>query len=340
MRTDAFDYSLPPEAIAQVPAQPRDAARLLVWPGLEDRVFRELPELLRPGDLLVVNRTRVRRARLEARRGDTGGKVEVLLVRRLDTRRFSALLRPARRIRPGQRLEAGPLRLEVVTRPREGVAEVLLEGFGDDPLELVEQVGRLPLPPYFHGTLADEERYQTVYAQRAASSAAPTAGLHFTEELLDAVQARGVGIAGVDLEVGLDTFRPIAVDTVEDHPMHSERYEVPPETAEAVRSARDRGGRVVAVGTTTVRALEAAAEATGEVRPGRATTDLFILPGHRFRAVDAVVTNFHAPRTTLVVLVAALLGDRWRVVYATALERGYRFLSFGDAMLIDLTGAS
>ncbi|HHC07259.1 MAG TPA: tRNA preQ1(34) S-adenosylmethionine ribosyltransferase-isomerase QueA [Actinobacteria bacterium] len=333
MDVSAFDYDLPDPAIAQEPLEPRDAARLLRVPSLEDRRFSDLPELLDPGDLLVVNRARVRAARLRAHK-DTGGALEVLLLRRLDDARWEALLRPARRVRAGTRFEvADRLAGRVLAAPRGGVAEVILEG-ASDVEQLVEEVGEVPLPPYIRRSLADPERYQTIFADRLGAAAAPTAGLHFTRELLDRLEAAGVRIASVELEVGLDTFRPIAAERLEDHRMHTERYHVPTATVEAVEETRRAGRRIVAVGTTVVRTLEAAS-GTGRLRAGEGATDLFITPGYVVRSVDALLTNFHAPRTTLVAMIAALVGPSWRIAYETALRRGYRFLSFGDAMLVE-----
>jgi S-adenosylmethionine:tRNA ribosyltransferase-isomerase len=326
---DELDYDLPAERIAQVPVEPRDAARLLVdrGPGAppEHGHVRDLPTLLDPGDLLVVNDTRVRRARLHLRK-DSGGAVEVLLLEPLaDGDGWEALVRPSKKVPAGTVVRAGELAVEVADDLGEGRRRVrVLTG---DP----DAVGELPLPPYIHATLQDAERYQTVYSRRPASAAAPTAGLHLTDGVLDACAAKGIGLARVELVVGLDTFRPITADRVEDHPMHTESYAVPPETVAAMASTRAAGGRVVAVGTTVVRSLESWA-ATGEPQ-GR--TALFIRPGFEFQVVDRLVTNFHVPRTTLLALVAAFAGDHWRDLYDTALaDERYRFLSFGDAMLL------
>jgi S-adenosylmethionine:tRNA ribosyltransferase-isomerase len=333
--TALFDYDLPESAIAQTPVEPRDAARLLRCDPRQDLVFRELPMLLHPGDLLVVNRTRVRAARLRGYKSDTGGAVELLLLRRVDPQRWEALIRPARRVRPGTRLMLGPIGAEVVTPPDRGRIVARLFCAGGDIEEVIAVAGEVPLPPYVHRTLEDPERYQTIFAKTLGSAAAPTASLHFTEGLRDEILNRGVAIAEVDLMVGLDTFRPIATADIADHVMHTETCEIPESTAAAVARARRRGGRVVAVGTTVVRTLESSALADGLVAPGRGDTDLFIRPGYQLRVVDSVLTNFHAPRTTLIVLIAALLGERWRAIYEHALASGYRFLSFGDAMLIE-----
>ena len=339
MRVDDFDYELPVELVAQEAIEPRHDARLLVTATMEDRTVADLPALLRPGDLLVVNRTRVRAARLIGTRVDTGGSVEALLLRRVDPERWEVMLRPSRRFRPGVALRFDRITGEVLSMPDEGVAVVRLTAGDADVDDLLPEVGSLPLPPYFHGELADPERYQTVFAKDIGSAAAPTAGLHFTRPLLDRLAAAGIGLAEVDLDVGLDTFRPMTVDVVAEHRIHRERYEVPDETAVSVADTRRSGGRVVAVGTTVVRTLETAG-ASGRVSPGEGWSELFIVPGHRFTIVDAMLTNFHAPRTTLVALVAAAVGPAWRDVYRTAVERRYRFLSFGDAMLIDPVGAA
>ena len=338
--TSAFEYNLPDHAIAQIALEPRDASRLLVTSSLGDQTFSDLPQLLDPGDLLVVNTTRVRRARLSTTRIDTGGKVEVLLLAPLGDGRWEVMLRPARRIRPGITLVTGSddpsrmLRIDVESQPVDGVAIANLEGPGNLD-ETVGAIGELPLPPYFHGHLDDEERYQTIFAQRVGSAAAPTAALHFTDDVMFRLAERQIIVTGVELEIGLDTFRPMAVDKVADHRIHTERYMVPAAAVDAIAATRDRGGRVVAVGTTVTRTLESAALAGGLVARGAGVSSLFITPGYRLGVVDALLTNFHAPRTTLIALVATVLGDSWRQVYGAALERGYRFLSFGDAMLVD-----
>jgi S-adenosylmethionine:tRNA ribosyltransferase-isomerase len=336
MALGEFNYALPAAAIAQVPAEPRDSARLLVDRGPDSsplhRRVSDLPGLLREGDLLVVNDTRVLPARLRSKRA-TGGVAEILLLEPLaeDLETWEALVRPGRRLGEGERLELGPGDA-VVVGPRRpaGTREVRIEANGP-PLDAIQRHGTAPLPPYITTPLDDPERYQTVYAQRPASVAAPTAGLHLTSEVLAKLEATGVGLARVELVVGLDTFRPIAVDDPADHVMHSEAFSVPRETNEAVARTRARGGRVIAVGTTTVRALESTA-ARGELS-GR--TDLFIRRPYPWTCVDVLLTNFHQPRSTLLVLVDAFVGPRWRDLYAEALASGYRFLSFGDAMLLE-----
>jgi len=333
MDTDAVDYHLPQEAIAQTPVEPRDAARLLIDRGAgcapRDGHIRDLPTLVGPGDVVVVNTTRVLPARLETYRS-SGGSAEVLLLEPRDgePRRWDALVRPSRRIAAGTRLPIGD-DLAVVVEDDLGEGRRVVELLLPDGIELLsalERHGTVPLPPYITAALSDPERYQTTYAERPASVAAPTAGLHLTPALLDAITAAGAMVAPVELVVGLGTFRPIATDRVEDHHMHGERYTVPEATIEACRTAT----RVVAVGTTTVRALESAA-ATGELS-GR--TELFIHGERPFALVGALLTNFHQPRSSLLVLIDAFVGPRWRALYEDALARGYRFLSFGDAMFL------
>jgi S-adenosylmethionine:tRNA ribosyltransferase-isomerase len=322
-----LDYPLPETAIAQEPLEPRDAARLLVdrGPGIapDHRVVADLPDLLRPGDLLVVNDSRVRAARLHVRKA-TGGEVEVLLVEPVanESNLWDALVRPSRRVRAGMALSShdGSVRVTLQEPLGEGEWRVAVDGD-------VDRAGEVPLPPYVHAKLADPERYQTVFARRPVSAAAPTAGLHLTEPLLARCRARGIELAMIELAVGVDTFRPVTEARVEDHAMHTEAYIVPPSTMHACGEAT----RVVAIGTTVVRALEATA-ATGTL-DGR--TDLFITRGYSFRVVDVLLTNFHVPRTTLLALIDAFVGPRWRGLYDVALASGYRFLSFGDAMLVE-----
>jgi S-adenosylmethionine:tRNA ribosyltransferase-isomerase len=327
VRLDEFDYALPPERIAQHPLAERDASRLLVDLGdrpPEHRHTRDLPEYLRPGDLLVLNDTRVLPARVRFSR-PSGGASEVLLLEDRGDGWWDALARPSAKLPPGLRVEVGAdLTFEFGDDLGEG--RRLVRPITDELLAALERHGEMPLPPYIGEMLDDPRRYQTVYADRPASAAAPTAGLHLTSELLARCEAAGARIAHVELVVGLDTFRPIAVDDISQHRMHTEHYRVPPETWEACRAA----SRVVAVGTTVVRALESAA-ARGELE-GR--TDLFIRRPYDFRVVDVLMTNFHLPKSSLLVLVDAFVGPRWRELYDTALEHDYRFLSFGDAMLL------
>ena len=337
MRLDDFDYDLPADRIAQTPIEPRDAARLLVDRGRdapEHWFVRDLPDLLAPGDLLVVNETKVIPARLPLRRS-SGGAAEVLMLEPLDGSRtvWEALVRPARRLKPGEVLEslAGEPVVEIGDRTEAGDTFTVRLLGPVDSLDLLATHGEMPLPPYITERLADPDRYQTIFAREPGSAAAPTAGLHFTPELFDRLTARGVEVAEVELVVGLDTFRPVTEDDPSEHRMHTERYHVPRETVDRCRAVRASGGRVVAVGTTTVRALESAA-ATGEPA-GR--TDIFIHRGFDWKVVDLLMTNFHLPRTTLLMMIDAFVGDRWRSIYDDALVHGYRFLSFGDAMLLD-----
>lgn len=333
MDTSEVDYELPDSAIAQTPTEPRDAARLLVdgGPGRAPRHGRitDLPSLIRPGDVVVVNTTRVLPARLRLTKS-TGGAVEVLLLEPVtaDERTWEALVRPSRKVAPGTAFVAGhDLTVVVGADLGEGRRHVELQIAGPSTtLDALDRHGAIPLPPYIHQPIDDPERYQTTYAREPGSVAAPTAGLHLTPAVLDGIAAAGATVAPVDLVVGLGTFRPIETDRVEDHQMHSERYCVPTTTMDACRAA----ARVVAIGTTTVRALESAV-ATGELT-GR--TDLFIHGERPFALVDALVTNFHQPRSSLLVLVDAFIGPRWRGLYVDALREGYRFLSFGDAMFL------
>jgi len=338
--TASYDYDLPEELIAQNPAEPRDASRLLVVPReggeLGHRRFSDLPTLLCPGDLLVLNDTRVWHARLLGAK-PSGARVELLLLRPLDAEEtlWEALVRPGRRLNPGAEVIIPGGRGVVGERRGEGLREVRFELTSGTVREVLAAEGRVPLPPYIRSTEAPPGRYQTVYARQEGSAAAPTAGLHFTEGLLERLEERGVEISFVTLHVGLGTFRPVESDDVRRHVMHEERCFLPEGTADAVARARARGGRVVAVGTTVVRTLETFASDDGTLRPGTADTGLFITPGFRFRAVDALVTNFHLPRSTLLMLVSAFAGyDRVMGAYRKAVEDRYRFFSFGDAMFI------
>ncbi|MGH8958201.1 MAG: tRNA preQ1(34) S-adenosylmethionine ribosyltransferase-isomerase QueA [Acidimicrobiia bacterium] len=323
MRTSEFDYELAPERIAQVPVEPRDSSRLLDTRDHSDHRFADLADLLEPGDVVVVNRSRVRAARLGGVKTATGGKVEALLLGPLTDDRWRAMIRPARRLRAGTTLEFGPITAIVEERPTEGVAILHLMAEGDLE-EAIARVGTVPLPPYIAADLADPERYQTIFAREIGSAAAPTAGLHFTEEVVARLQERRVETVAVELRVGLDTFRPISTDQIEDHQIHSEEFSIPESTRQAIKECR---GRVVAVGTTVVRALES--------DPEQSSTSLFISPGFEFKTVDLLVTNFHLPRTSLLVLLAAFMGSAWRETYEIAMKRNYRFASFGDAMLAE-----
>ncbi len=352
MRISDFDYTLPPERIAQTPVEPRDSSRLLVvhrqTGAFEHRIFRDILDYLRPGDLLVANQSRVLPARLLGVKEGSGGRVELLLLAAradLGPDRWEALARPGKRIHTGQRLTfgEGALVAEVEGTTATGERIVRLVPREGSVSEAVARVGATPLPPYIHEKLTDPERYQTVYARDPGSAAAPTAGLHFTRELLERIEALGVGVAYVTLHIGLDTFRPVEKDDLSEHVMHSEWIEVSEETARRVNATRAAGGRIIAVGTTSTRTLEAVAGLAAErgapagevIIPYQGRTALFIKPGYQFRAVDALITNFHLPRSTLLALVSAFAGRELILrAYAEAIARAYRFYSFGDATLL------
>jgi S-adenosylmethionine:tRNA ribosyltransferase-isomerase len=335
LKTSDFDYHLPESSIAQTPVEPRDSSRLLILQRdtneLIHRIFRDVTDYLNTGDLLVLNQTRVIPARIFAKK-ETGGRVELLLLRRRDDWTWEALV-------GGTGMRIGK-RVKVEHGPDAEILE-MLEGSErlirfTEPIEpYFSKVGNVPLPPYIHEKLDDPERYQTVYAKEPGSAAAPTAGLHFTPRLLEELQVKGVRIAYVTLHVGLDTFAPVIEDSPEDHKIHSEWCELSQETADAINETRERGGRVIAVGTTSVRTLESATDGQGLVSPYEGSTKLFILPGYKFKIVDAMMTNFHLPKSSLIMLVSAFAGhERILETYKTAVEEGYRFYSFGDAMLI------
>ena len=340
MKTSDFYYDLPQERIAQTPAEPRDSARMMVIhrdTGLrEDRIFRDLPEYLRPGDVMVINETKVIPARLLGEKEDTHVPVEVLLLKRLDKDAWETLVRPGRRLKKGAiaSFGNGMLRCEIGDTTDAGgrIVRFLYEGVFE---ELLDRLGEMPLPPYIHEKLQDPNRYQTVYARQEGSAAAPTAGLHFTPQVLQRVRDRGVEIVPVLLHVGLGTFRPVKAEDVKDHQMHSEFWEVSEEAAEKINAARRRGGRVVCIGTTSVRTLETAATEDGVVHPGRGMTSIFITPGVKFKATDVLLTNFHLPESTLLMLVSAFMGrEEALAAYQEAVDKQYRFFSFGDCMLI------
>lgn len=333
-----FYYDLPEELIAQTPATPRDSSRLLVYDRATDRVehriFRDVTDYLREGDVLVVNNTKVLPARLYAHT-EHGGRVEVLLLKRLDIDRWEVLVKPGKKCKTGARLKVNEklsLSVEGVTESGERHVRFLYDGVFE---EILEEVGSMPLPPYIHEKLKDKNRYQTVYAKQEGSAAAPTAGLHFTPELLDKIRNMGVDIAEVTLNVGLGTFRPVKEDIITDHKMHSEYYEINERAAQIISKAKAEGRRVIAVGTTSVRTLESAADEYGAIRPCRGDTQIFIYPPYKFKCVDALITNFHLPESTLIMLVAALVGrEKVLELYKTAVGERYRFFSFGDAMMI------
>jgi S-adenosylmethionine:tRNA ribosyltransferase-isomerase len=335
MQTSDFDYDLPEASIGQTPVEPRDSSRLLVLQRdtgeLEHRIFRDVREYLRPGDLLVLNQTRVIPARIYARK-ETGGRVELLLLRRRDELIWEALV-------GGKGLRVGK-RVQIENGPAAEIIEIIngserLVKFSEPIEPYFSKVGNVPLPPYIHEKLNDPERYQTVYAREPGSAAAPTAGLHFTPRLLEELQSKGVKIAYVTLHVGLDTFAPVTEDNPEEHVIHTEWCELPQETADLIDQTKQTGGRVIAVGTTTVRTLESSAVGQDAILSYLGSTSLFILSGYQFKIVDAMITNFHLPRSTLLMLVSAFAGrEKILETYETAIREGYRFYSFGDAMLI------
>ena len=339
MKKSDFWFDLPEELIAQTPLDIRDESRLLVVDkktgALEHKSFRDLPSLLRTGDCLVLNDSRVLPARLLGSR-ESGGAVEILLLKDLGENRWECLSRPGRKTKPGTKLifGNGELKAEVkeVTEGGNRIVEFYYEGIF---LEVLERLGKMPLPPYIHEELKDSERYQTVYSKELGSAAAPTAGLHFTNELLDEIRAKGVKTAFVTLHVGLGTFRPVKEENIEDHDMHSEFCMIPRETADIVNETKKNGGRIISVGTTSCRTLESFAEEDGTLKASSGWTDIFIYPGYRFKSVDALITNFHLPESTLIMLVSALGGyENIMAAYKEAVKERYRFFSFGDAMFI------
>ena len=339
MNISDFDYFLPEKQIAQVPADPRDSSRMMVLSPktqtIEHRHFYELDEYLTDGDVLIFNDTRVIPARLIGVRQPTGGKAEVFLLRQLERDRWEVLVKPGKKMRVGSVIAFGhELSCEVLAHTDFGgrIVKFSYEGIFE---EILDRLGTMPLPPYIHETLEDPERYQTIYSREKGSAAAPTAGLHFTESLMDRLRKKGVHLGFVTLHVGLGTFRPVQVDEIEDHVMHSEFYSIPTETADLIRMAKQEGRRVVAVGTTSIRTLESAAVDHGMIEAKQGWTNIFIYPGYQFKIVDAVITNFHLPKSTLIMLVSAFAGREFTLqAYRTAVEENYRFFSFGDAMLI------
>lgn len=343
MKTADFDYELPPERIAQTPLEPRDSSRLMVYDRKTDRVFHkrfyEIGEYLNPGDLLVRNHTKVLPARIYAKK-ETGGKVELLLLRRLHETEWECLI-GGKKIRDGSRLIlADQLSATVISRT-DGAGRIVR--FNGPFNEFMARNGKMPLPPYIHAKLSDPSRYQTVYADQnsVGSAAAPTAGLHFTSELIAKLKSDGVSFTDVTLHVGLDTFKPVSVDDPKDHHIHKEWCEVDAESAKQINGTRHAGGRIIPIGTTSVRTLESAGQAAAEIGspeaviPFRGDTGIFILPGYQFRVVDALITNFHLPKSTLIMMISAFIGrEKTLELYNLAIRENYRFFSFGDAMLI------
>ena len=333
-----FDYELPESLIAQTPAEPRDSSRLLALDrrtgAMRHQFFSQIFEHIRPGDLLIANDTRVIPARLLGKRADTGGGVEVFLLHRRSQDTWEVLVKPGKKMRPGQKVwfdDSLSCEVQDVTEFGGRVVQFLYEGLFETVLD---RLGETPLPPYIHQKLTDPDRYQTVYARERGSAAAPTAGLHFTPTLMNKVKKMGADFAFVTLNIGLGTFRPVRIENIAEHVMHREFYSVPPETVERIQETKRRGGRIIAVGTTAVRTLESAA-ATGQLVAGSGWSELFIYPGYEFRVIDALITNFHLPQSTLLMLVSAFAGrENVLAAYGEAVREQYRFFSFGDAMFI------
>lgn len=341
MKTSDFDYVLPEELIAQTPMEPRDHSRLMVvhrgTGAIEHKHFYDLPQYLRPGDALVINETKVIPARLLGVKEDTGVPVEVLLLRRENATDWEALVRPGRRLKPGTTCVFGDglLRCAVLENVAETGGRLVRFQYEGVFEELLDRLGEMPLPPYIHEKLQDQSRYQTVYAKAEGSAAAPTAGLHFTPALLEQVRAMGVTVVPVLLHVGLGTFRPVKEEDVDKHVMHSEYYQVTREAADTLNRIRQAGGRLICVGTTSVRTIETVADDAGIIHPGTGETAIFIKPGVKVKAVDALITNFHLPQSTLLMLVSTFLGrEQALAAYELAVKEKYRFFSFGDAMFI------
>ena len=338
LSTDMFDYELPKEFIAQTPAEPRDHSKLLVYERQTDAVrhrhFYNLPEYLRAGDVLVINETRVLPARLMGRR-ETGGVIELLLLNRREKDIWETLARPGRRIRPGDRLVFSEGLSADVLESLEDGGRLVLFNYDGVFEEILDALGQMPLPPYITERLENKERYQTVYSKETGSAAAPTAGLHFTPELLNKIREMGVKIVPVLLHVGLGTFRPVKVRDVAEHKMHSEYYSLSPQAADAINKAKASGGRIISVGTTSTRVLETVCGEDGVIRARTGWTDIFIYPGYKFKCVDCLITNFHLPQSTLLMLVSAFCSrEKILEIYEEAKKEDYRFFSFGDAMLI------
>lgn len=339
MNTSDFYYDLPRELIAQTPIEPRDASRMMVLSRadqtIEHRHFHDIIDYLEPGDCLILNDSRVIPARIYGHKENTGAKIEFLLLKQLDNNRWETLVKPGRKAKIGAKFVFGNgmLKAEVVDIVDDGNRIVRME-CEDNIYAALDKIGQMPLPPYITEKLQDQERYQTVYSHELGSAAAPTAGLHFTNELLDKIRKKGVRIGYVTLHVGLGTFRPVKVDDVSQHKMHTEHYEIPIETAELIRETKDAGGRVIAVGTTSCRTLESVA-ANGGIRACEGYTDIFIYPGFKFKVLDGLITNFHLPESTLIMLVSAFYGyEKTMHAYETAVKEQYRFFSFGDCMII------
>lgn len=340
MQLSDFDFYLPEELIAQEPIKERDLSRLMVVhknsPQLEHKIFRDITEYLQPGDMLVMNESKVLPARIFGTRVATGAKIEVLLLRQIGENQWEVLVKPGKKARKGDILKFGKGDMEGKIIDHTEVGGRIIEFSNREPfLQVLERIGTMPLPPYIKKPLEDQQRYQTVYARQEGSAAAPTAGLHFTQELLENIKAKGVAIQKVTLHVGLGTFRPVQVEDITQHVMHQEYFEISQQSAEEINRVKQKGGRVVAVGTTSVRCLESSSNEQGVVMPGSGLTDIFIYPGYNFKVIDALITNFHLPKSTLLMLVSTLAGkEKILAAYDQAVKERYRFFSFGDAMLI------
>ncbi|MGL4607248.1 MAG: tRNA preQ1(34) S-adenosylmethionine ribosyltransferase-isomerase QueA [Eubacteriaceae bacterium] len=341
MNTNDFSYDLPEELIAQSPLEARDASRLMVLnrerKTIEDRQFSEITQFLKPGDLLVMNNTKVLPGRLYGIKEDTGGKVEILLLKQLSKNTWEIMVKPGKRAKVGTRISFGTELIGEIVESIEGglrIIDFTWEGVFE---EIIDRIGLMPVPPYIHETLKDNERYQTVYAKNKGSAAAPTAGLHFTPQLIQKIKDMGVKIVEITLHVGLGTFRPVKCEKIEEHQMHEEFYEISQEAAKIIEETRENGGRVIAVGTTSVRTLESVARAfNGKIVGTKGATDIFIYPGFDWQVVDAVITNFHLPESTLLMLISSFYcKEEIMKAYQTAINLKYRFFSFGDAMLIE-----
>lgn len=339
MKTSDFYYDLPEELIAQTPVEPRNSSRLMVLPRnggeIKHKHFYDLPEFLKPGDCLVLNNTRVLPARLYGTREDTGAVVEFVLLRQHGNKLWECLAGPGKKAKTGYKFKFSDKLTATVTDVLEDGNRMIEFACEGDFFAVLDEVGQMPLPPYIKEKLKDKERYQTVYSKDAGSAAAPTAGLHFTKEMLESIKAMGVNIAYVTLHVGLGTFRPVKVEDVTQHKMHTEHYYIPEEAAKTINETRKNGGRVICVGTTSCRTVESCAKKYGEIKECSGDTDIFIYPGFEFRCMDGLITNFHLPESTLIMLVSAFAGyDNVMNAYNTAVKERYRFFSFGDAMLI------
>lgn len=339
MKTSDFYYDLPEELIAQTPVEPRNSSRLMVLPRnggeIEHKHFYDLPEFLKPGDCLVLNNTRVLPARLYGTREDTGAVVEFVLLRQHGNKLWECLAGPGKKAKTGYKFRFSDKLTATVTDVLEDGNRMIEFACEGDFFAVLDEVGQMPLPPYIKEKLKDKERYQTVYSKDAGSAAAPTAGLHFTKEMLESIKAMGVNIAYVTLHVGLGTFRPVKVEDVTQHKMHTEHYYIPEEAAKTINETRKNGGRVICVGTTSCRTVESCAKKYGEIKECSGDTDIFIYPGFELKCMDGLITNFHLPESTLIMLVSAFAGyDNVMNAYNTAVKERYRFFSFGDAMLI------